>query len=185
VLDALSIDDARAAYHAIALARRGGLGNVPEQSVHAEPSVDLRAAMTLAAGRDSIARQYANGFSEIFDTGLAALRAHPGARLDALTLDLFLTFVSRWPDSHIVRKHGAQLAQSVTRDALALRHALHCTGTHGALPDGICDDPRLDEWDARLKADAINPGTSADLTVATLFVAACLAPRHFAAAAQA
>lgn len=184
VLDALSIDDARAAYRAIALAQPGGLGEVPEQSVHAEPSVDLRAAMTLAAGRDSIARQYANGFADIFDTGLAALRAHPGAPLDALTLALFLTFVSRWPDSHIVRKHGSQLAHSVTRDALMLRHALHCTDADGALPEGICDDPCIDEWDARLKADAVNPGTSADLTVATLFVAACLAPRPFAAAAQ-
>jgi triphosphoribosyl-dephospho-CoA synthase len=33
----------------------------------------------------------------------------------------------------------------------------------------------LDAWDAELKAAAINPGTSADLTVATLFVALCLA----------
>jgi triphosphoribosyl-dephospho-CoA synthase len=29
----------------------------------------------------------------------------------------------------------------------------------------------LDDWDAELKARGINPGTSADLAVATLFVA--------------
>jgi triphosphoribosyl-dephospho-CoA synthase len=186
VLDALSLDDTRAVYRAIALAQPAGLGDVPEQSVHAEPSVDLRAAMSLAAGRDSIARQYANGFLDIFDTGLAVLRRHAGdTPLEAVTLDLFLTFVSRWTDSHIVRKHGAQLAQSVTREAVALRHVLYPAGPGGALPDGICDDPRIDEWDARLKACSINPGTSADLTVTTLFVAACLAPQRFAAAAQA
>ncbi len=75
LLARLGLDDARAAYRAIALANPGGLGDAPEQTVHAEPTVDLRAAMALAAERDSIARQYANGFADIFDTGLAA--AHP------------------------------------------------------------------------------------------------------------
>ena len=39
----------------------------------AEPAVTLRAAMRLAAERDLIARQYANGYADVFDLGLAAL----------------------------------------------------------------------------------------------------------------
>jgi triphosphoribosyl-dephospho-CoA synthase len=156
VLAALDIDDARLAYDAIALANPGGLGDAPEQSVHAPPTVDLRAAMTLAADRDSIALQYANGFADIFDM---AQRIEPSNETQAM-FDAFLTFLCTWPDSHIVRKHGAAMAQSVTQEAL------------NYLPRAQnIPSPELTQWDAALKARGINPGTSADLSVATLFVA--------------
>jgi triphosphoribosyl-dephospho-CoA synthase len=168
-LERLDLDDARAAYRAIALANPGGLGDAPEQSVHAEPSVDLRAAMTLAAERDSIARQYASGFRDIFQTGLGAVASAPLKTPATITLNVFLTFLGTWPDSHIVRKQGVTVAQSVTREA-RLRHAQWRTAwARGATPPLLA-------WDAGLKAQGINPGTSADLTVATLFVAGCIAP---------
>lgn len=176
VLARLDIDDARLAYRAIALANPGGLGDAPEQSVHHAPTVGLRDAMALAAARDSIARQYAEGFRDIFETGLAALREVPAASLHTATLNVFLRFLGAWPDSHIVRKHGAAVAQSVTLAARA-RHAqwLRTLDEAGSAAASV----PLQAWDAELKAAAINPGTSADLTVATLFVALCLAgPRH-------
>lgn len=176
VLARLDIDDARLAYRAIALANPGGLGDAPEQSVHHAPTIGLRDAMALAAARDSIARQYAEGFRDIFETGLAALREVPAASLHTATLNVFLRFLGAWPDSHIVRKHGAAVAQSVTLAARA-RHAqwLRTLDEAGSAAAGV----PLQAWDAELKAAAINPGTSADLTVATLFVALCLAqPRH-------
>ena len=171
VLANLDLDDARAAYRAIALANPGGLGDAPEQSVREAPSVDLTSAMALAAERDSIARQYANGFADVFATGLAAVREAPAAHPTLATLNAYLAFLAGWPDSHIVRKHGLALAQSVTLAALEhhtrLRHAL---AQHSAP-----QTTQLDAWDAHLKARAVNPGTSADLTVATLFVAALCA----------
>jgi triphosphoribosyl-dephospho-CoA synthase len=75
VLDALSIDDARLAYRAIRLAEPGGLGTAAAQDVAAEPSVTLREAMRLASGRDLVARQYADGFAEVFGVALPALRS--------------------------------------------------------------------------------------------------------------
>ena len=63
----------QAAFRAIARAQPGGLGTAPSQDVRDPPSVDLRAAMALAAPRDSIARQYRDGFAELFDAGAAAL----------------------------------------------------------------------------------------------------------------
>jgi triphosphoribosyl-dephospho-CoA synthase len=63
-----------------------------------------------------------------------------------------------------VRKQGAAMAQSVTRDAAAHDARWRAGGRLAA-------DPALDAWDAELKARGINPGTSADLAVATLFVA--------------
>ncbi|MGA7816266.1 triphosphoribosyl-dephospho-CoA synthase [Caballeronia sp.] len=172
VLATLDLDDTRAAYRAIALANPGGLGDAPEQSVHESPTVDLRTAMALAAGRDSIARQYANGFCDVFETGLETVRrAQTSGQSQAateLTLDVFLAFLSGWPDSHIVRKHGLRVAQSVTREARRRHDAMHRARARGAVADELLT---LGAWDATLKAQGINPGTSADLTVATLFVA--------------
>jgi triphosphoribosyl-dephospho-CoA synthase len=160
VLDRLDVEDARLAYQAIALANPAGLGDAPEQSVHAPPSVTLLDAMRLAAERDSIARQYANGMTDIFD----AARAIDASDEHAAMLDTFLMFVARTPDSHIVRKHGAPMAQSVTREAAAQR-------AHWLAAGRVNDSPALAAWDVSLKARGINPGTSADLSVATLFAA--------------
>ena len=73
VLAGLTTDDACAAYHAIQRANPGGLGQAETQDVQAPPSINLRAAMALAAHRDSIARQYANGFTELFQRAFPLL----------------------------------------------------------------------------------------------------------------
>jgi triphosphoribosyl-dephospho-CoA synthase len=168
VLARLTVDDAHAAYRAIALANPGGLGEAPEQSVHAEPTVDLRAAMTLAAERDSIARQYADDFAEVFGDGLAAALSSLSDAPDVATLETFFTFLGGWPDSHIVRKQGMPLAQSVTRTARERHASWRAALAQGPAPAAAYT---LADWDAELKSHGLNPGTSADLTVATLFVA--------------
>jgi triphosphoribosyl-dephospho-CoA synthase len=86
-------------------------------------------------------------------------------------LGVFLAFLGGWPDSHIVRKHGMALAQSVTLAAREHHARWRQTALHASRAEAAA---QLDAWDAELKARAINPGTSADLAVATLFVAACL-----------
>ena len=96
----------------------------PSNRSTAEPSVDLRAAMTLAAERDSIARQYASGFRDIFQTGLGAVASAPLKTPATITLNVFLTFLGTWPDSHIVRKQGVTVAQSVTREARAASRSM-------------------------------------------------------------
>jgi triphosphoribosyl-dephospho-CoA synthase len=159
VLEELSVDDARAAFRAIAAAKPGGLGRVNEQDVHSTPQVDLRAAMALAAGRDSIARQYTNGFADLFDRGLGL----PADVQPATVQRLFLAFLARWPDSHIVRRHGEAVAHSVMA---AAQHwaALSQPEANPALTQAFA------AWDESLKQRGINPGTSADLTVATLML---------------
>ena len=68
-----------AVYRAIRLAQPGGMGSVPDQDIAEEPTMPLRAVMALAADRDLIARQYANGFREVLDEALPALRKVPHA----------------------------------------------------------------------------------------------------------
>jgi triphosphoribosyl-dephospho-CoA synthase len=74
VLAGLSIEDARQVYEAIRLASPGGLGRAPDQDVSTTPTQTLRQVMALAAGRDLVARQYANDFAEVFEDGTPALR---------------------------------------------------------------------------------------------------------------
>lgn len=170
VLDALDLDDARGAYAAIALARPAGLGAVPDQDVARPPTVDLRAAMALAAHADRIARQYVTGFAEVFDVGLAAWDAARAAGGDARRAmqQAFVAFVASAPDSHIERKHGAAVAQSVMSEARRWRDV------PAAAP--LDDDPAWAAWDAALKGRGLNPGTSADLSVATAMAAALRDP---------
>ncbi|MDT3672133.1 MAG: triphosphoribosyl-dephospho-CoA synthase [Aromatoleum sp.] len=171
VVAALDVADARAAYRGIALANPGGLGRAQTQDVAEGPTIDLRAAMTLAAGRDSIARQYAHAYADIFDCGIAALQPRKGAprRVAATVQAVFLSFLAGWPDSHIVRKLGSAAAQTVTGDAALWLARVGADGAAG-------DSAAFAAWDEGLKAAGINPGTSADLTVCTLFAAALASP---------
>jgi len=167
VLQTLDIEDARAAFRAIALANPGGLGDAPEQSVHAPPTVDLRAAMALAAQRDSIARQYVNGFADVFACSAAVAAAVREGQLETATLEAFFSFLGGWPDSHILRKHGLALAQSVTAAAREIHARWHDLARNRG---PLAARAALAQWDAELKMRGLNPGTSADLTVATIFV---------------
>jgi triphosphoribosyl-dephospho-CoA synthase len=163
VLAELDIEDARLAFRAIALASPAGLGRVERHDVHAPAQVSLRAAMAEAADRDRIAQQYASGFADIFTIGQDALAATRPREPTWATVAVYLAFLAAFPDTHIVRKHGLTVAEAV-RDAAATFHARLQTAED---PSHLLPD--LLSWDRALKEKAINPGTSADLTVATLF----------------
>jgi triphosphoribosyl-dephospho-CoA synthase len=166
VLHALDVEDAAAAFRAIVRASPAGLGHAEEHDVHAPAIVTLRAAMAEAADRDRIARQYVTDFADVFDVGEPLLDAALGALPDrrSATLATYLGFLAAFPDSHICRKYGTATAERVRRQASWLRvRALAAPRLEDVLPELLA-------WDKELKDAGINPGTSADLTVATLFV---------------
>jgi triphosphoribosyl-dephospho-CoA synthase len=164
VLDGLDVEDARGAYRAIALANPGGLGRAEEHDVQDEPRIGLRDAMALAAGRDRIARQYASGFADVWGIGLARLAELAEAAPEAQAEAVHLAFMSAFPDSHIARKFGEEVAEAVRAEAEAVGRTVAWSA-----PAAVRHPP-LAAFDAALKARGLNPGTSADLTVATLFV---------------
>jgi triphosphoribosyl-dephospho-CoA synthase len=164
----LTVADAVLAYEAIRLAAPAGLGTAPDQDVAATPSIDLRQAMTLAAERDRLARQYAVDFADVFDIGVAGLaRARrEGATPDWATSLIYLDFLAAFPDSHVQRKHGVVAAERVHDDAVALRRAVGSRPREHAVATLLA-------FDQRLKSAGLNPGTSADLTVASLLAVEC------------
>jgi triphosphoribosyl-dephospho-CoA synthase len=178
VLAHLDRKDARDAYEAIRLARPGGLGRVPEEDVRRPPTVTLLEAMRLAAGRDAIARAYADGYHAVFTIGVPALRRarRRGAGVDQAIGCAFLELLAASPDTLVRRRHGDRVAERVSKDAAK---ALAAGGP--LRPAGRRLMARLD---ARLRRarPPVNPGATADLVAASLFV--WLLPRPSGARAR-
>jgi len=167
VLRALTVDDARAAYAAIRLAGAGGLDEPVEHDVRDEPRVTLREAMAAAAQRDTIASEYVTDHAVTFELGLPALADALGAGLGArdAIVELALQVLAAVPDTLIARKRGAEAAGRVAAGA---RQVLDAGGVRSA-----GGRTALAGFDGTLRRDgnALNPGTTADLVTAVLFVA--------------
>lgn len=170
VLSTLTIDDAVLAYQAIQQASPAGMGEIAEQDVSKLPRVTLLQAMQQAQAWDLIARQYADGYQAIFETTLPAyIEIQNRWERSAWAVSaLYLKILSTYPDTHIARKYGSAKAADVQQEA----------GEHLKLFLEL-DNPKfyqkpLMEFDRSLKARGLNPGTSADMTVATLLTYALM-----------
>jgi triphosphoribosyl-dephospho-CoA synthase len=160
VLAALTVEDARAAYAAIREAGAGGLDEPVEHDVREQPAVGLREAMAAAADRDSVAAEYATGYAITLELGLPALsRAlDDGLTPRAAIVELYLQLLATIPDTLIARKRGRRAAERVSEEAARVLAA---------------GGEAVAEFDASLREDgnALNPGTTADLVTAVLFLA--------------
>jgi triphosphoribosyl-dephospho-CoA synthase len=165
-LAATTVTDATEVYEAIRMARPGGLGSSASEDVSAAPTVTLREAMALAASRDNVAREYATDFAATFEIGVPALRAARSAGLgwSEATVETFLRVLATMPDTLIARKLGKAAAASVSRRAREVEDA-------GGVRTEAGRDA-LEAFDDELRSpnNAYNPGTTADLTCAALFV---------------
>jgi triphosphoribosyl-dephospho-CoA synthase len=166
ILAETTVDDATEVYAAIRQARPGGLGKSAAEDVARAPSVTLREAMALATDRDAIAREYVTDFACSFDTGVPALLA---ARRDGLSwtdsaVETYLALLEAAPDTHIARKLGSAEAALISRRAGEVRLAGGTRSAEGREAllqlDRALRDPR----------NRRNPGASADLTCAALFI---------------
>jgi triphosphoribosyl-dephospho-CoA synthase len=165
VLKSLDVRDAADAFRAIALAAPAGLGEAPEHDVREAPTVTLGEAMASAAHRDRIAFNYSNDFVDVFGVGIPRY-------LDALArwqeplwaaAAVHFAMMSAFPDTHIAREHGVAAAEAARLAAVRIDRALTQADDPAALL------PEIFVLDRELKAQGRNPGTSADLTVATIF----------------
>lgn len=164
VLAALDMIDAIDVYRAITRANPGGLGKAETADVTDAPAVPLLEAMAMASHRDRIANAYVTDFADIFDVALPHLtvaRREERREEDAVA-SLHMTLLATFPDSHIARKFGAERAEEIRAAAAALRPRVFPLTSRDARD-------RLLAFDAALKQDNVNPGTTADFVVASLF----------------
>src|SRR5690606_3390012 len=139
-------------------------GRVADGDVAGPPTITLKEAMALAADRDRIARAYITLFDDVFSLGLPELQAaRRAAANESLAITaLHMSLLASFPDSHIARKHGSAGANAVQDEARSLESHWRPAPRHETW------QPLLD-LDASLKARGLNPGTTADFVVATLF----------------
>jgi triphosphoribosyl-dephospho-CoA synthase len=184
VLSGTSVADGAAMARAIVRAHPAGLGEAPEADVTMAAGTDVASAgfrhtlleaMAFAAHRDQIARQYVTGFASVLEMAawMAGLRQAGATREDAVTA-VFLRQLAAGPDTHIARKHGMEGALAVARE----------------VGDMLAGMPRPPHWSAahvsqladihdRMMVRQINPGTTADLTVASVFATELDAMQNF------
>jgi triphosphoribosyl-dephospho-CoA synthase len=166
ILAETTVADAAEVYEAIRHVRPGGLGAAASEDVSEPPTVTLREAMALASKRDAIAREYVTAFALTFDVGVPAIRA---ARRDGLTwteaaVEAYLRLLDSTADTHIARKLGQAEAEAVSRSAREILKAGGIRTAEGREALAALDAELRDSRNRR------NPGTTADLTCAALFV---------------
>lgn len=167
VLDELTADDAGKVYEAIRLAAPSGLGEVERYDV-SEETVDttLLQVMGLARDRDSVAREYVTDFEITFGLGYKTLRRawEEGCNFSDAIVQTFLTVLAQVPDTLIARKEGQTAAEAVSQRAGEVLAAGGCLSSRGRE-----ELVRFDR-DLRDESHRMNPGTTADLVVSSLFV---------------
>jgi triphosphoribosyl-dephospho-CoA synthase len=142
------------------------LGSSQQHDVFQLPRGTLLAAMGEAQQRDLIARQYVTAYADVFDFGVPRYREclqrweRPAWAASAV----YLGFLAGFDDTHVARKQGPRAARELCKEAAGYEAELLA-----------CENPKtqqraLLQFDQSLKARGLNPGTCADLTVASLLV---------------
>ena len=174
VLANTTIADAENTFAAIRLANPAGLGAVAKHNVNQTATCTLLAAMQSAVNpnmaNDMIAQQYSNNYAQIIQGVILYQQALARWQRPTWALTaVHLHFMAHYCDSHIVRKYGETIAKLVQNEALEHESAfLKAYNPNNYLT------PLL-KFDAALKKRGLNPGTSADLTVATRLMADLMA----------
>ena len=149
-----------AIFHAISISAAGGLGRVKKWDVHDPgPKVDLLEAMKDAAGRDRVARQYAGGYLDFFDNVVPSLIESILEAGDLLAgiVNAQLKLLSRDKDTLISRKNGTEVSENVRAIAARVQW------------ENLNDRMQFDSF-LREDGNRLNPGTTADLIAAALFI---------------
>lgn len=115
----------------------------------------LYRAVTLAADRDRVAREWGSGFAESA-WARSRLSVHLARRdWNEAVVRTYLDLLARAPDSLVATEFGPAAAREVQRTAAPLRGA---------------PMERIARWDGQLVRRGVNPGATADILAAGIFL---------------
>ena len=165
VLTTTTVGDAEWVFKAIMLASPGGLGDSEQQDVSEKATINLTEAMRLASAKDRIALQYISGYRDIFDfsTLIYYNTLRKWADESWAAVSVYTDLLCQFPDSHIERKYGSQYSEMVASKMYEVANRL------SQIENAVDALPLLYSTDQEFKAQGLNPGTMADMTVATVF----------------
>ncbi|MEM4700342.1 MAG: triphosphoribosyl-dephospho-CoA synthase [Candidatus Nezhaarchaeales archaeon] len=193
VMGASTVEDAVRVYEAVAIASPSGLGAVEGEAPDVadpcfeaklrEGGMTLLKVMEVASKWDDVAYELSHGFEATFNVALPALQEalERAGDLRLAIVQSYLSLLASRPDTFIARCVGARArpgepihraveagmgaaeeVMRMAREALELGGALSRQGLR-----------RLEEMDRelRLRGEDYNPGSTADIVTAALFVA--------------
>ncbi|MEE9575387.1 MAG: triphosphoribosyl-dephospho-CoA synthase [Gammaproteobacteria bacterium] len=168
VLRGLDVKDTICIFEAIHHANPGGLGESEKYDVNKklDAGTTIQKAMAEAKNRDLIAKQYVTGFIDILSLGFICIEdfAVRWNSVEWAAVACYIGFMAEFPDSHIRRKFGLEVAEKIKIKAVPIAEAFQ---KNNSPEDGT---EMLKKFDRELKNKGANPGTSADLTAASLLV---------------
>jgi triphosphoribosyl-dephospho-CoA synthase len=165
-LSTTSIKDTHDLCAAINISSPGGLGDSDMYDTASYPNASIKQIMNYSQEYDRISYQYSHNFSDIFDFIIPKLE-FLNQRYESLDISLSLLFIeilAKIPDSHISRKFGDKIAKKTSNNAHDLLKILDREYD----PDYLAK--ALNNLDYEYKKKGINPGTTADLLVASLMI---------------
>ena len=165
-LSSSTVKDTQDLCMAINISAPGGLGTSEAYDTASKPTVNILEIMNHSASYDRISYQYSHDYSDIFDFIIPRLvflnKKHNS--LDISLSLMFMEILAKIPDSHISRKFDEKIAEKTSNNASDLLKILDREYS----PDYLAD--RLNNLDYEYKKKGINPGTTADLLVASLMI---------------
>ncbi|MFK7737749.1 MAG: triphosphoribosyl-dephospho-CoA synthase [Pirellulaceae bacterium] len=178
LLNKLTPVDCQEVYEAIRIAQPGGLGDQAENDVQGtEQPESLVDAMRQVADVDAVARQYTTDFSDVLNVLLPWLEEdlQAGWPVDQAVCRLQIRWLAREPDGLITRKLGREKSSDVRDQAAQLWNAeseITGTSTGSDRKRRFSESQAYQTFDRNLRdpEHRFNPGTTADLIAATLFV---------------
>lgn len=165
VIEQCDAQDSLDIYAAIKRGAASSMGRRDKYDIQDSPPQSIRRAMQYAATtepQDSIAGLWGSGYQSLWDNVVSDLQNHEshGTRWEQSIVFTALSQLARTPDSLIIRRHGRQKALQISAEAGALL----------ALPEQE-RSAATKTFDWRLRQPCrINPGTTADLVAAGLYV---------------
>jgi triphosphoribosyl-dephospho-CoA synthase len=171
VVESTTSEDAVNVYDAIAIAKPSGLNGAPDLDVKAVESkarllkekVSLFKVFQIAASYDDICYEWKKNFPITFETAYPYLKEQLKTKcLNAAIIHTFLKVLSERPDTFISRKVGVEKTIEVSKEAEKVLQ-LGGVDTAKGRESIVMFDKRLRE-----SGNNYNPGTTADITAATL-----------------
>jgi triphosphoribosyl-dephospho-CoA synthase len=168
VLDGINAKQTKSIYKAINTANAGGMGskNKFDLKNNKTPDFRLMEAMKFASEYDYIAAEYSIYFDNIINNISKNWRKYFKYMNNAecATTATFLQQISVNPDSLIARKHDLNVAKQVSERFKGLAEE-YCK-----LKNPNILNNQLLLMDSELKIQGLNPGTTADVVVASIFL---------------
>lgn len=164
-----TVDDAIDLYDAINIADAGGMGDQDEYDVASENAKEelrennqtMYDVLKISAPWDRLASELTTDMPTCFEIGYKTYSEIKNKdSLNKASVLTFLTILSQIPDTLISRKYGDEKAREVSNQAGELLE----------FKDDADFLDKLKEFDKYLFENKLNPGTTADLTAASIMI---------------